>query len=355
MQKISNNYLPYLDGLRGYAIILVILSHIGLGHIVPGGLGVTLFFFISGFLITKLLIKEIAETNKIDIKQFYLRRVVRLYPALLFMIFVSVIVMLIVKAPIHFKDILCALFYLTNYYELYFRPVNSKDINIFGILWSLSIEEHFYIFFPVLFYWLYKRNLSLITLLLFISIVVLLIRCYLLYTSTHIDFTINEIYIATHTRIDSIIGGCIAALLIYKYDNKKYLKLLHSYWSIIIGMIIIIFSLFFRNIMFRESIRYSIQSLAFLFIVPAIGVNAESPFLKRIFENKPIILIGRLSYSLYLFHWVAITLAGCYFAEFSVGWFVSTMIVTVILTMFSYYLIERPLVSLRKKLGSNVR
>src|SRR4051794_28839887 len=157
--KLSKEYVPALDGFRGIAISLVILSHYGLGHFIPGGFGVNLFFFISGLLITRLLIIETKETGKINLKSFYIRRILRLYPALLFFVTVSTIYLLICGS-IYIKpgEILATLFYYRNYYphiaDFVYAP---KEFNVFHIVWSLSIEEHFYIIFPFLFLVLYKR------------------------------------------------------------------------------------------------------------------------------------------------------------------------------------------------------
>jgi peptidoglycan/LPS O-acetylase OafA/YrhL len=100
--------------------------------------------------------------------------------------------------------------------------------------------------------------------------------------------------------------------------------------------------------------RYSIQALAFFIIVPFISFNIHKPFLKMIFENKPIIFTGKLSYSLYLFHWVAFTWASSYFNRLSINWIFFTMFFTVTLSLSSYYFVERPFISLRKRLGPNV-
>src|ERR1700749_586355 len=114
MATTKDNYIPYLDGLRGFAIIFVILSHMGLDKIVPGGFGVSLFFFISGYLITKLLIAEYNKTGTIGFKNFYLRRVFLLYPALILMVCLSIVTLIILHGKIWPGAILSAFFYFTN-------------------------------------------------------------------------------------------------------------------------------------------------------------------------------------------------------------------------------------------------
>ncbi len=117
----DNKYFPFLDSFRGVAILFVVISHMGLDYIVPGGFGVTLFFFISGFLITRLLIFEYEKKNSIDLKNFYIRRFLRLYPALLIMLFVSCILIFIFECQPSKTYFLSGLFYYTNYYILFFQ------------------------------------------------------------------------------------------------------------------------------------------------------------------------------------------------------------------------------------------
>ena len=173
--------------------------------------------------------------------------------------------------------------------------------------------------------------------------------------STNIEVTTNEIYFASHTRFDSIIWGCISALMIYKNHNKFYSKILNSRWSIFIGLVMILFSLLYRDVMFRESVRYTIQALAFCLIIPSINCYSDDTILKQIFNNKPFVFIGKLSYSLYLFHWISIRVANNFFNEFSLKWLGFVFMFAIILSISSYYLVERPFISLRKKFGSNVK
>jgi peptidoglycan/LPS O-acetylase OafA/YrhL len=354
----SNNYVPYLDGMRGIAILFVILAHLGLGRIIPGGLGVSLFFFISGLLITRLLIAEYDKTQSINLKSFYIRRVLRLYPPLLLMTVLTIILICIYynASQIHVPAVLSSLFYFYNYYYTYFKPATLTSFdNLFDISWSLSIEEHFYLVFPLLFYFLYAKKNVLIRVLLTICVLTLAYRYYLLYTSHNVKATINLIYVVTETRVDSIIWGCIASLLIYKNKNKYYLKLLQSNWALVLGLATILLSLLYKNTLFSEASRFTKQALAFFLIVPSINYYGPGSIIKRFFENSVLTYIGKISYSLYLFHWEAITVANYYFKEGSPQWLIFTLVLTVILSLGCYYLIERPFMSLRHKFGSHAK
>lgn len=351
-----NNYMPHLDGLRGIAIIMVLMAHMGLGRFVPGGFGVSLFFFISGLLITSLLITEYRENNGISLKNFYLRRILRLYPALILFTLLAVIILLLFGAKIHFLAILSSLFYFANYYYIYLKPpaLNSFD-DVFNIVWSLSIEEHFYLFFPVLFYALYRGGNGLLYLLLALCVAAFGYRYYLLYVAEDMSAMIKLIYVVTETRADSIIWGCISALLIYQKNSGWYLAILRSRWAIVIGLAIIICSTVFNNRVFAESFRFTRQSLAFMFIVPSIGYLAQGDIIRKVFENTVLVFIGKLSYSLYLFHWLAVTLANNFFKFASLPWLIFAISLSILLSLASYYWVEHPFVKLRKKFGSHAR
>src|SRR5882672_5727931 len=145
--KADSKYISYLDGLRGYAILFVLLGHFYVVKLTFAQLGVTLFFFISGFLITKLLIAEYGKHQTIILKAFYLRRFFRLYPALIFMVVAYCVVVVSSGYTIITQDILSGLFYYTNYYLVYVKPAfpDPKYLFVSPILWSLSVEEHFYL------------------------------------------------------------------------------------------------------------------------------------------------------------------------------------------------------------------
>jgi peptidoglycan/LPS O-acetylase OafA/YrhL len=353
----TNEYLPYIDGLRGVAIIFVVLAHMGLGRIIPGGFGVSLFFFISGLLITRLLIIESQQNGKISLKKFYLRRIFRLYPALLLMTILAVVILVLFHTRIHFLAILSSLFYFANYYYAYFKPPAINDLdNIFNIAWSLSVEEHFYLVFPILFYFFYKGGSRLLLYLLVIVCgAAFAYRYHLLYYTAEEDAVITLIYVVTETRVDSIIWGCISSLLIHQVQSKWYLNVLHSKWALVIGVAIIFSSVLFSDRIFAEAFRFTRQSLAFMFIVPTIGFLAKGAIIKRIFENFILVFIGKLSYSLYLFHWLAVTMANYFFKFASPTWFVFAIVLSILFSLASYYWVERPFVRFRKKFGSHVR
>lgn len=369
MATTKTGYIPYIDGARGIAIAFVVLSHAGLGKIIPGKFGVTLFFFLSGYLITRLLLAEMQEKGRIDFGSFYLRRLFRLYPALLVMIGCSVVAAKIMAYPLPMTDIWASLFYYTNYYIGWFRTPVEDPGRILDILWSLSVEEHFYLAFPLLLQFFlqsrekkqhpemektgtHKNFFSFAWFLLVLCIASLGIRWFT-YQQFYpaIEDSAGRIYFSTHTRLDSIIWGCLAALLLFGLESKQYIAQLKKHWVFAIGIIFILLSVTIRNELFRQTWLYSFQGMGLLLTIPAIGLF-RNPWIKNILSHPAMIFVGKISYSLYLFHWIAAKLGNHYFIEWSWQWQLFFWPLTLFLSLGSYYFIEQPFVGLRKKYGS---
>lgn len=348
----KTGYIPYLDGCRALAISIVVLSHAGLGHIIPGKFGVTFFFFLSGYLITRLLLAEIKEHGSIQFIPFYLRRLFRLYPALLVMIGCSAIAAYIMNCALPAKDYFAALFYYTNYYIGWYRTPVEDCARLLDILWSLSVEEHFYLAFPLLMQLFLREKKSFIWLLAALCVISIGIR-YFTYQSFYpaVEESAGRIYFSTHTRLDSIIWGCLASVLLFRVESATYIKLVQNKWAIAIALLALLLSVAIRNELFRQTLLYSFQGLGLFIIVPAIGM-ASNPIVKNILSSKALIFIGKISYSLYLFHWIAIKLGNHYFEEWSWNWQLFFWPLTLALSLGSYYFVEKPFVQLRKKFGS---
>jgi peptidoglycan/LPS O-acetylase OafA/YrhL len=346
----DNRYISYLDGLRGYAIFLVLLGHLYVTKIIVAQFGVTVFFFVSGFLITKLLIYEFDRSRTIHLKDFYLRRIFRLYPALLVMLISYCVVMLSFGYRVIWNDIIAGLFYFTNYYLVYFPPVlpDAKYLLVSKILWSLSVEEHFYVVFPLLFAILFPRGRKLLVLLTVLVVVVLLVRIYP-------PRSFNECYYLTHCRADSILFGCISALLIYRYDAGWYLKLLRSRGWFYAGLGLLVLALSWRNLFFQRTIVYSIQGLGLFLVVPSFSFVNSRGWVRRFADNPVSVYLGKLSYSIYLFHWVALQVGILLFPEKSPEWYGVVVPLTIGLPLLSFYFVEKPFIRLRRRFGSNVK
>jgi len=299
--KSSDVYIRGLDGLRAISIIIVFLSHDGFEHVVPGGFGVTIFFFLSGFLITTLLLLEQDKRGKIDLKAFYLRRLLRIFPPMYFALAFAALLMVIGinKAPeLSNLAILAHLAQFTNYYTIKYGT--GSTIPGMAILWSLSVEEHFYLLFPLALIFLLRRysREQIAKVLVGVCVAVLMWRFYLI-VGQH--WSSDRTYPASDTRIDSIMWGCILALWRNPaLDKEKGLSLCKP--GLLAGAFLtLLFCLVFRNGVFRETLRYSLQGTAF-FPIFAGAMLTQPTALFSFLELRWMRYLGQISYSFYLLH-----------------------------------------------------
>lgn len=353
----GTSYIPALDGFRGIAILLVVISHYGVGHLLPGGFGVTLFFFISGFLITRLLIAEYTERQTIDLRGFYFRRLLRLYPALLVMVVLAVGFTWAMGCGFQVGEIVSTLFYYRNYYMLYgHADAVANCTRIFDITWSLAIEEHFYLFFPLLFLALYRRPNILAAAMAAIIVGVLIWRLRIMATDGLSELTVHRIYHLTDTRLDAIMFGCFVSLAVHQKWANRYLTCVGHPVVFAAAIGLLLFTFIYRDGAFRETWRYSFQGLALSVILPAILYESRYGTLTFWLSKPRLVLIGKLSYSLYLFHWIGLCVAENLIGgeRLTLSWLLTAVPLGLTLSLLSYHYVEKPTARLRKRFGSTV-
>lgn len=316
MSKAHALTIPSLDGIRAISVLIVVLSHSGFTA-VPGGLGVTIFFFLSGYLITTLMLAEHERTGEIDILKFYARRVFRLMPPLLIILAIAYSLTYAgwLQGGISVYGLAAQVTYFANYYGIFFDPGNSVPDGT-GILWSLAVEEHFYIFYPLLMSLLLGSGAQLRTIAVLLGIGCLAILAWRIHLIYSPGFLPLRTYYASDTRIDSIIYGCILAVA------ANPVKALHrggamspNQWALLaIAGCTMLGTLLYRDEAFREGIRYSLQGLALMPIFYfAIRFSDRQPFQ---FLNWPLVMkIGVYSYAIYLSHYVVIRFFAANFPE----------------------------------------
>jgi len=332
-------YIPAIDGLRALAILVVVASHFGGERFVPGGFGVTLFFFISGYLITTLLIQEHDETGTVSIGKFYVRRFLRLGPALIAMIAGVSIVYAMVIGPISVGQTFAALFYVVNYYSI----LGGYSPEPLGVLWSLSVEEHYYLLYPLFFslFWTYRKGFF--GVLVGLCVAVLLWRIYLV-DVLHVGE--SRTYYATDTRIDSIIYGAILACMLG--IRPQLGKFLANPWVVGLALVLLLLGFLNRDPAFRETWRYTVQGMALVPIFYVIVIDRRYNLISRLFELTPMILIGRWSYSLYLWHFPILFFVTREFGATPLGYGVG-LLALFAFALISYYFIEQRFLGLRSK------
>lgn len=351
MNKVTG-YIPALDGLRALSIIVVYAGHIGLGNFVPGGLGVTTFFFISGYIITNLLITEFNQRGSINLKTFYIRRVLRLYPALLLMLLLTTAFVMFIGYPFPYKELGAALFYLENYY---FAAAHTFLTFHFEILWSLAVEEHFYLVFPFLLLALVKSNRVLLFTTLTLIVIALIIRVYIsdLHNANEVAFV--QTYILTHCRYDSILYGCLLSIFIHSTYKENFLRITTSVAAFCIGIALLLFTLIYKDDFFRQSFRYSLQGMALFIMIASILYNSRYAFINKILSSKVLVYIGKLSYSIYLFHFLAEMICKEYVKDDKLTRVLLMSAITIVLSLFSYHVVEVPIMKVRRSYGSNIK
>ena len=345
---------PSINGLRAISILLVILSHLGkekhnvfkdlyaikwlnpfIYFFTDGGIGVNVFFVISGFLITSLMIKEEVHSQTISLKQFYIRRTLRIFPAYFFLLAVYAIIQLLGYIYISPSSWLTAVTY-TKYFNWWNDEYTDHA-------WSLSIEEHFYLLWPLIFLMGNKARKAIGFCL------ILLVPIIRVITYFHPVWWIGELTI--FYRIDTIAIGCLCAL--YK---DELLHKLRPYWSwlfyaSLLGMILLKFVPVFTtkhninlNVFFVPFGKTSgTLANAFIAIIMMYSVFNTNGIWFKLLNSRLLNYIGVLSYSLYLWQEFFI------FVPFCDNMYPFNIVCIPFAAMFSYYVIEKPFLTLKNR------
>lgn len=297
--------IPSLDGIRAVAIFIVFFAHLGFGQFIPGGFGVTVFFFLSGFLITTLFTREVEKTGSIDLLSFFKRRLFRLSPPLLITLGLVYFLLWLGMVPgdVDAPTLAAQILYYYNYYGLFVsETVSVKGL---GVLWSLSVEEHFYLIYPLVFAYLlvpFRKSGAFIM----VGIIVML-TCWRCFRFFYLESPAWDIFVSTDTRIDSIMYGSLLALLNWQGMSKRIFPSTNFSMYVALGVStsLLAFSFLYRDDSFRSTARYSLQGLA---LIPIFfyAVTRPQELVFKVLNNKLVKLVGLYSYSIYLVHFVTI-------------------------------------------------
>lgn len=346
----SKFYIPSLDGIRIVAFMLVFFSHTGIAKVFPGSFGVTIFFFLSGYLITTLLRQEYDRNETINFKLFYLRRILRIWPPFYLVLGLGsgLTVLKLFEGKILLPGFLSQFLHYANYYQIF----AGRDGVTLGssVYWSLAVEEHFYFLFPLFYLLLRKLHVSSRRQRLIfwgLCLVVLLWRCVLVY-----GFHVPEqrIFFGTDTQVDSILFGCALAVSGNPMlDTQDYSNKLWKYFLLPVGIIVILFTCISRSPEFRSTIRYTIQGFA-LYPVFITAITFPNWGLFAALNWKWMRFIGILSYSLYLTHYTVIFAVWKYLPNLPKALQAGiALLISLGLAYLIYKFIEFPLGQLRKK------
>lgn len=341
-------YISSLDGIRALAFLVVFVAHSGAKTFIPGGFGVTVFFFLSGYLITTLLRIEYDKTKSVNLTKFYLKRLLRIFPPFIIAVFIGLLLTQIgiLERPVHFKDMLFLIFQCHNYAAL--LGYNNIPLGT-GIYWSLAVEEHFYLLFPLLFLWLMKRFNTQKTswYLAGICLVILAWRIFLVAT---VDDYEERIYKSSDTRMDSLLFGCIMAIGLNPKLDMVRLSKKNLLVMVFASIVILLLTFLIREDYFRESIRYTLQGIA-LFPLFYYAIRYNQDFFTKWLNGSFIKHIGVLSYNLYLLHFMFLLVAQKYFPDAKILSSIIALVLSMAVAKVIHYAIEQPLMRLRRKIG----
>lgn len=358
-KPINPRYMPGLDGVRAVAVIAIIIYHLNPQWLSGGFLGVDTFFVISGYLITSLLLTEYHNTGKIELMSFWLRRVKRLIPAVLFLV-MGVIVLSLIFMPTEIQkvraDSIAAIFYVSNWWYImqnvdYFEQFAVQPLKH---LWSLAIEEQFYLVFPIVLLSLlsFIRRLKSIRIIFLILLVISMIAMMVLYVPNE---NVARVYFGTDTRIQTLLMGVLLALVWPPFQLKA--KVNRQMRTIIdtagvVGLAILFIC--FKFVSETNSILYYggfflISTVTLLVIASSVH---PSGYFAKFLGNKVFTFIGSRSYSLYLWHYPIIVLIHHQFVQGQIPplVYVVEILLMVLMAEFSYKFIEQPF----RKEGFNI-
>ena len=346
----SIKYRPEIDGLRAIAVISVIIYHLNENWLSGGFLGVDIFFVISGFLITGIIITEIQQ-NSFSLKQFYTRRIKRIYPA-----FIIVMALVSFIASVIFiyndfnklrKTIELAIAFLSNFYlgltQGYFDL--SANENPVLHIWSLAVEEQYYLIFPLILILAYKKFRE-IKVLFIITLILFFILLATSFVSANFYKEVlhqPNIYYLSNLRFPELLVGSLLAIY-HNLSNKVQLSKQVNNILAILSTLLLFSCLFLMN----NDIAYIpgiTLILPCIFTALIIHTTSQNNIVKLCLSNKAIVFIGKISYSLYLYHWIFIAFAYYITGEKQINnqSIAIVIVLTIIFSVLSYYLIEQPI------------
>jgi peptidoglycan/LPS O-acetylase OafA/YrhL len=350
--KADSFYIPSLDGLRAAAVLVVFLAHAGSPLPIPGNFGVTIFFFLSGYLITTLARLELERTAGLSFRRFYLRRVLRILPPFYLVLAGASLLCYVgaLEGALQPGAVLAQVFHLSNYYLINDGWWNGRAPGTW-VYWSLAVEEHFYLLFP-LFYVLLRRRVrsprGQALVLAALCAAVLVWRVVLVFG---LGAPKDRTYVATDTRMDSILFGCILA--VFGNPVLDGTRIGERCWKLVLlplGLLGLGVSFAVTNPHFQESFRYTLQGVA-LFPVFVVAVRYPQWSAFRLLNVGWVRFVGLLSYSLYLLHPTVLFGIHQWTAWPGVGQGIVSLAICLALAALIYRFVELPAARLRRRLS----
>ena len=351
----KRRYITGLDGIRAIAVIMVLSYHLKLALFKSGFLGVTVFFVLSGYLITGILISEVEEEGTIDLKNFWLRRIRRLVPAVMSMAVVIIFVSAVVNRIIFTKgckDFLASVLGFNNWWQIFNKVSYFEAAGVpspFTHCWSLAIETQFYLIYPLILLGIYKlaksrgegrakRGLLFagVTLLLALISVILMIVLF------DPQQDASRVYYGTDTRAFSLLFGALLAIL---WEYRMVPRRLSASVNMVLGSVSFAV-LLVMTIAINGSSNFWYRGGQFvgtiLTVLMVYAVSGRKTWLSRFLSNPVLKWIGDRSYSIYLWHYPIILLIS---KGIKASWWITLIeiVLSVVMAELSYRFIETPI------------
>ena len=351
----KRRYITGLDGIRAIAVIMVLAYHLKLALFKSGFLGVTVFFVLSGYLITGILISEVEEEGTIDLKNFWLRRIRRLVPAVMSMAVVIIFVSAVVNRVIFTKgckDFLASVLGFNNWWQIFNKVSYFEAAGVpspFTHCWSLAIETQFYLIYPLFLLGIYKlaksrgegrakRGLLFagVTLLLALISVILMIALF------NPQQDASRVYYGTDTRAFSLLFGALLAIL---WEYRMVPRKLSASVNMVLGSVSFAV-LLVMTIVINGSSNFWYRGGQFvgtiLTVLVIYTVSGRKTWISRFLSHPVLKWIGDRSYSIYLWHYPIILLIS---KGIKASWWITLIeiVLSVVLAELSYRFIETPI------------
>ena len=341
--------IPKLDALRAVSALIVVLYHFGFAFF-PAGAGVMIFFVISGFLITWLLLEEYDKTSRISLGSFYFRRTFRIFPAFYVFWAVTVVGLLVKHSHILWGQVIAAFFYVGNYYQ----GLNHYPENGLSHVWSLGVEEQYYLLWPALVLLLVRNRQLLLRVTCWGILLVWIYRTVLQLAGAPEEY----IYTAFDTRIDHLLVGCVLAIsLRYGYFAR--------FWTIVCartgymllpfgGLILSTAAAWSLGTSYRNTVGFMLDPVLVALLMTQLLASTHRWFAWM--DCAPLVYLGTISYSTYLYHEMAAGIVAKAVGGMPAGVLsIDGVAATYVAASISYYAVERPFLRLRGRIENRRR
>ncbi len=348
-QALSTSRIPGLDFLRALAVFAVLVDHSGAftgqgPRLLNSATGVQMFFVLSGFLITWMLLDETQRQGHINLRAFYLRRFARLMPVFYAYVLIGTIMLLLVHKLVPWGALAASLVYGLNYYQ----GLNGAPTHFLSHCWSLAVEEQFYFIWPLTLAFMLRARMRLAK-----SIVLVLLCVWVYRAAAQLMGLASDEYLyrALEMRADHLLIGCLLAVLLKQAQVRSWFERTHAAYPWLLLVLFAILSIsgsYDGNLNYRYSVGYVIEPIATTLLLPLLVISAQnkrSPF--AWFVNSPLIVkVGQASYGIYLFHQLLLYSMETRLAAWThsplIGFLIAVMLLSV-LAHLSYTYFEMPI------------